>query len=533
MNEGKSFRGPAKSSGLPEDPVNIPDFSWSKGRSAGVFLHISSLPSEWGIGNVGGSAEAFFDFLETAGMRWWQMCPLGPTGYGDSPYQSFSAFAGNPYFIDLEDLTRSGLLKAADVEPLRRLPRDFCDYGAVYAAIPALLRKAAFAWRTAGSPEGIFDYRQSFKSFSGKNASWLEPYSLFSAYKRKFGGKPWYEWPQDCRFFKNAAKIKRDSETVDEIFAVKFCQWIFFCQFEKFREKAESRGIKIFGDLPIFVAHDSADVWENPEIFELNKDGSARNVAGVGPDYFSAEGQLWGNPLYDWRGAKTQVYEFWRRRISAALSMYDAVRLDHFRGFADYWSIPAKSNDARKGSWKLGPGMDFFRFLKRNFPKNRFVAEDLGMLSKRARELRDKLNMPSMAVMQFAFGDAPSNPYFPHNVRRNCVYYTGTHDNDTACGWYASAGEDAKDQLRRYFRSPGDSPNWDMIHALLLSAAQMAVIPMQDILGLPSECRMNTPGKAGGNWRWRMTCEQLEAAKNLNAPYLKSLAHLGGRLADY
>lgn len=504
----------------------IADFSWHGGRASGVFLHISSLPSEYGIGNIGSAADAFFDFLEKSGMTWWQICPMGPTGYGDSPYQSFSAFAGNPYFIDLSELVENGLLDESELEPLKNLPHDRCDYGAIYNLAPDLLRRAATRWKKSGNGE------KKFVKFCADNADWLDAYALFTALKREFGGKPWYEWDKKFASFNSAKNAEISEAAREESFAVKFSQWVFFDQFERFKAKAKKAGIGIFGDLPIFVAEDSADVWSNAEIFELNKDGTARNVAGVGPDYFSADGQLWGNPLYDWKNKKAEVYEFWRRRVSAAVKMYDAIRFDHFRGFADYWSIPAKTADARKGSWKIGPGVDFFNFLKRHFPDKKFVAEDLGLLSERACKLRDSLKIPAMAVMQFAFGSDASNPYFPHNVKRDCVYYTGTHDNDTACGWYASADEKAKDQLRRYFRSAGDVPNWDMIHAVMLSVAQLAVIPMQDILGLPSNCRFNTPGKPDGNWQWRMTAESLELAKAQNSPYLKSLAVLGGRFAE-
>lgn len=508
------------------------NFEWNDHRSAGVFMHISALPSEYGIGNIGAAALPFFKFLKNSGMSWWQICPLGPTGYGDSPYQSFSSFAGNPYFIDVGELIDVGLLSEYDVAPLGKLPKNKCDYGAIYNILPDLLRKASTRWRKSGMKDVFADFKCSFKTFCKKNSEWLDTFAVFSSLKRYNGGKAWYEWDCNLRDYKKALKSEIVKECDDEIFYIKFSQWVFFGQFEKFKRMAKEYGIKIFGDIPIFVAHDSADVWANPSIFELNKDGSAKNVAGVGPDYFCADGQLWGNPLYDWKNKKEEVYEFWRKRVASAVNMYDAIRFDHFRGFADYWSIPAKTNDARKGSWKIGPGADFFAFLKKHFPKTRFVAEDLGLLSKRTCDLRDKLKIPAMAVMQFAFGDNATNPYFPHNVKRECVYYTGTHDNDTAVGWYNSATEKARDQLRRYFRSAGDAANWDMIHAVMLSVARLAIIPMQDILGFGSDCRFNTPGKPDGNWQWRMTAENLVSAETHNAPYLKSLAILGARLEE-
>ncbi len=505
------------------------NFEWNDSRSGGILLHISSLPSEFGIGNIGSAAVGFFEFLRSAGMKWWQICPLGPTGYGDSPYQSFSSFAGNPYFIDLTKLVKEGLLFDEELNPLRALPKDACDYGAIYNIIPKLLRLAAIRWRDS-KKKTLEGFSQSFLTFTRKNADWLDDYALFTALKSHFAGQPWNKWEKIYKNPKTAANSALAKLCADDIFFVKFAQWVFFSQYENFKKLASEYGIKIFGDIPIFVAHDSSDVWANPSIFELNADGSAKNVAGVGPDYFCAEGQLWGNPLYDWKRKKSEVYEFWKKRISAVVKMYDAIRFDHFRGFADYWSIPAKKNDARKGSWKIGPGVDFFAFLKENFPETRFVAEDLGLLSKRAIDLRDSLKIPAMAVLQFAFGSDPSNPYFPHNIKSDCVYYTGTHDNDTSVGWYSSAPESARDQFRRYFRTAGDSPNWDMIHAAILSVARLSIIPMQDIVGLPSECRFNTPGKPDGNWQWRLTAEQLFKATKDNAPYLKSLISLGGRL---
>jgi len=504
------------------------DFSWNGQRRSGVFLHISSLPSEFGVGNIGEAADKFFDFIKEAGLGYWQICPLGPTGYGDSPYQLFSSFAGNIYFIDYMRLVAQNLLLDSDLNPLRALSADNCDYGALYANIPQLLRKAYANFKEIGDE----DAKKQFALFCKKNAEWLAPYALYISLKREFGGKPWYEWESDFRDFKNAVKQKYDTELLDEVERVKFGQWIFFTQYDDFKAKAKKYNVEIFGDLPIFLAHDSADVWSNPELFELNKDGSARNVAGVGPDYFSAEGQLWGNPLYDWKNAKQKLFEFWEKRIRAALFMYSVIRLDHFRGFADYWSIPAKSKDARKGKWKIGPGIEFFEFLRSKFPTQKFVAEDLGLLSKRACDLRDDIKMPAMAVLQFAFGDSPQNPYLPHNVKKECVYYTGTHDNNTACGWYESAPEKAKDEFRRYFRVAGNVPNWDMIHAVMMSVARLAIFPMQDILGLGGHCRTNTPGKPDGNWTWRMTAQQLDFAKNHNAPYLKEISYLGGRLDE-
>lgn len=504
------------------------DFSWKASRGAGVFLHISSLPSEFGIGNIGEAADRFFDYLNASGFSYWQICPLGPTGFGDSPYQTFSAFAGNAYFIDFLKLVKRGWLSNSGLDPLRALPKTSCDFGGLYAAFPKILDEAYSGFLESSNPLE----KKSFSDFKRKNAFWLDSYSLFASLKSLFGGMPWYKWDAKYRNFISACSLKLDKSMESAIETIKFGQWIFFCQYADFKSKAKKRGISIFGDLPIFLGHDSADVWANPELFELNKDGSARNIAGVAPDYFSSEGQLWGNPLYDWTGHKNAVYDFWRRRIGASLEMYDIIRLDHFRGFADYWSIPAKSGDARKGKWRLGPGIEFFKYIKDCFPNGKFVAEDLGILTKRAAGLRDEINIPAMAVLQFAFGDSPSNPYLPHNVKRDCVYYTGTHDNNTSCGWYHEASEPVKDEFRRYFRTPGNDPNWDMIHAVMMSCARLAIFPMQDILGLGSDSRMNTPGKSSGNWQWRLADSQLSETMRLNSPYLRDIAYLSGRIAE-
>ena len=503
------------------------DFSWTAPRGAGVFLHISSLPSEYGVGNIGSATDCFFDFLNSVGFRYWQICPLNPTGFGDSPYQSFSAFAGNIYYIDYSLLAKNGLLEEGDLVPLKSLPKHKCDFGALYHIVPHLLRTAYGRFAEIASRKD----NANFLAFCKKQAHWLDSYSLFMALKTHFEGASWDRWPAEFRDYTKARKAKLPENILLEIEIVKFGQWIFFSQYADFKKRAKKAEVEIFGDLPIFLAYDSADVWANPELFDLKKDGSPANVAGVAPDYFSETGQLWGNPLYDWKGAKKKVFEFWFKRIEAALEMFDVIRFDHFRGFADYWAIPASATDARAGKTKKGPGLEFFEALRKKFPKSRFVAEDLGLLSKAAFKLRDDIKIPAMAVLQFAFGGGPENPYLPHNIRKDCVYYTGTHDNNTACGWYSSASEKEKDQFRRYFRASGECANWDMIHGVMMSVAQMAVFPMQDIVGLGSECRTNTPGAAFGNWQWRLLGEQLENVSRVNAPYLKSLADLSGRFS--
>ena len=449
---------------------------------------------------------------------------------GDDSRYGFIAIADPQIWAPKEfaKLAAAGLLDESDLAPLRKLPADKCDYGGIYALIPQLVRKAAKNFKAQADSRAKAD----FDDFVNENAGWLESYALFSALKKKFGGKPWYEWPKECRTMKSARAQKLSEEDLGEIFSVKFGQWAFFRQYEDFRRRAADAGVKIFGDLPIFVSLDSVEVWERPEIFDMKPDGTPANVAGVPPDYFSATGQLWGNPLYAWRKSKEKVYKFWFERVSAALKMFDVIRFDHFRGFADYWSIPASAKDAREGVMKKGPGREFFDALKRRFPKGKFVAEDLGLLSKAAYALRDELNIPAMAVLQFAFGDTPDNPYLPHNIKRECVYYTGTHDNNTSIGWYENAPEKQKDMFRRYFRTSGDSPNWEMIHAVMMSVAKIAIFPMQDIAGLGSECRTNTPGVPYGNWQWRLTRGLLERVERVNVPYLREIVELSGRLRE-
>ena len=486
-------------------------------------MHISSLPSGQGIGSFGGGAERFLDFLTIAGIKYWQICPLSPTGFGDSPYQSFSAFAGNPYFIDFFELKNLGFIGEEDAQKLRGLPQARCDYGAVYQTLPPILEKAAQKFFEAGSPQ-IFG--ETFGEFCEKQRDWLENYALFCAMKKRFGGAAWSEWPQEI---KTRAKIELTKEDEEKINAVKFGQYIFFGQYARLKAKAAARNIEIIGDMPIFVSADSADVWANPQLFDLKKDLSPRNVAGVGPDYFSPTGQLWGNPLYSWKKNKEAVYAFWQARLKKAFELYDVLRLDHFRGFADYWAIPGGSTDATKGKWLIGPGRDFFKRMRKFFPTEKFIAEDLGLLSKRAVKLCKSIKIPTMAVLQFAFGGDAKNPYLPHNLTRGIVCYTGTHDNETTNSWYANADPKTQDHFRKYFATPATSPNWNMILGALTSVADLAVMPMQDILSLDGNARMNTPGVAAGNWQWRISGDSLEFAIEKTAPFLRELCGLSGR----
>lgn len=508
------------------------DFSWNCERGAGVLLHVSALPSEFGIGNLVGAAKPFIEFLSECGFSYWQICPLNPTGFGDSPYQTFSLFAGNPYFIDPAQLRDLSLLDDADLNPLRALPRDRCDFGAIYNTLPKILQKAFANAKELGLKNLAKQANWTdFEKFASSNSEWLEPYSLYTVLKTRMRGLPWYEWEKNLKNYSSAKKLKLDEDGVRDVECVKFVQWVFFSQYETFKKFAKDASIEIFGDVPIFPAADCADVWANPELFDLNPDGKPRICAGVGPDYFSPQGQMWGNPLYNWKKNKKKIYKFWERRLRSAFALSDLVRLDHFRGFADYWAIPAKAESAVEGKMLKGPGVDFFNYIRKKFPTQKFVAEDLGLLSKLATDLRDEIKIPAMAVLQFAFGDSPKNPYLPHNTKRDSVYYTGTHDNDTARGWYLSASEKAKDEFRRYFRVSGDSANWDMICGVLTNHAKLAIFPAQDILGLDSSARFNTPGEGVGNWSWRMT-DQDFATLRTHTSYLNSMLKLTDRFAE-
>jgi len=510
----------------PRPPMHEPLFNWLSSRSAGVLLHPTSLPGGQGVGTLGGTALRFLEFLQAAGMTWWQVCPLGPTGYGDSPYQCFSAFAGNPYLIDLQDLVAAGLLNDGETAPLASKGAGAVDFAALFELKMPLLRRAAGRHRLAGSPalgsEGLADFKAA-------QASWLEPYAWFRALKDHFGGRAWWEWPQGARGFAALpAALRR--QLGDEADAHQFYQYVFFIQWRRIRAEAARRGIGIIGDIPIFVAADSADAWVFPGLFELGRDGRPIAVAGVPPDYFSEDGQLWGNPLYQWAVHSADGYGWWKERLRASFGMYDVVRIDHFRGFDTYWRIPLPAVNARSGEWRRGPGLDFFRAVSRAFPQARIIAEDLGQLTPSVEELLRDTGLPGMAVLQFAFGGDASNAYLPHNLRANGVVYPGTHDNDTALGWYAAAGAAARDHARRYLRVGGGEIGWDLIRAAYAAVSRIAIIPAQDILSLGSEARFNSPGKPEGNWRWRLADGDLgRLAEGNTAPYLAELAALYGR----
>lgn len=507
-----------------------PLFNWLDKRATGVLLHPTSLPSNQGIGCFGPEAYRFVDFLLEGGISHWQICPLGPTGFGDSPYQCFSAFAGNPYLIDLQPLVEFGLLKETELEPLSALPHDHVDYGELYEAFWPILAKAAKRFAKGGEP--TLDGYGRYKNFLKEHAHWLDAYAAYRATKEHFKGKPWVEWPKKCRTYADWQKSDLPEKLKTDIAAEKFYQYVFFGQWTRLREYANNRGVSIIGDVPIFVALDSADTWSNLEVFQLTKEAKPKAVAGVPPDYFSATGQLWGNPLFDWETLKARNYDWWMDRLKATFTLYDVVRIDHFRAFHDYWSIPATAKDATEGEWKPGPGIDFFEAVKKEIPEAHLIAEDLGDLNDGVHELRQKTGLPGMAVLQFAFGGDASNDYLPHNHTRNSVVYAGTHDNNTTLGWYWEEGDHIREHVRRYFGISDEAPQWDFIRACYRSTANLAVITMQDMLNKGAESRMNAPGSAQGNWSWRFSPEDIEFLQREVAGYLKEIGYLYGRIRD-
>lgn len=515
-------------SGQPLASPELPLFNWLQKRQAGVLLHPTSFPGDQGVGVLDGQVERFFDFLQTAGISTWQVCPLGPTGYGDSPYQCFSSFAGNPYLIDLRALIDAGLLYDADMDELRRLPRDRVDYGWLYVTKwPVLFRAfdAAKKKKFAGLPYG------DFAEFRAAQASWLDGYALFLALKDHHDGKPWWLWPLEHRFHASAAKSALPASVKNRAEAHAFFQYLFFGQWSRVRASAAARGIRLIGDTPIFVARDSADVWSRPELFQIGPDsGLPLAVAGVPPDYFSADGQLWGNPLYAWEKHAAEGYAWWLERLRANFALCDIVRIDHFRAFDTYWSIPADARTAKTGEWKHGPGLAFFQAIKAALPDAKLIAEDLGDLFESVRELRDACGLPGMTILQFAFGGDATNLYLPHNLVANAVVYPGTHDNDTTLGWYAGAAVKEADHARRYLRVDGREIGWDFIRAAYAAVSRLAIIPMQDLLSLGSEARFNTPGVAAGNWQWRYSDGQLDRLSREAAPYLLQLGELYARV---
>ncbi len=469
-------------------------------RKSGILLPVASLPSAYGIGCFSKEAYEFVDRLQESGQSYWQILPMGPTGYGDSPYQSFSTFAGNPYFIDPEDLVARGFLSKR-----RCNSYDFkgaaghIDYGKLYRNRFLLLREAYQNSR--------IEEEEGFRRFVRDNAYWLEDYALYMAVKSGFDNAAWVEWDEDIRLRRPGALRSYRERYAEDIAFYQFQQYLFEEQWKKLKAYANERGIKIIGDIPIYVAFDSSDAWANPKLFQFDEDCSPVAVAGCPPDAFSADGQLWGNPLYRWEYHKKTGYAWWMQRIKASFQRYDVLRIDHFRGFDEYYSIPFGAKTAQVGAWEKGPGYDFFRVMKRKLGEKAVIAEDLGFLTDSVLELVKKCGYPGMKVLQFAFDSREESDYLPHNYTSHCVVYTGTHDNDTSLGWYRSLDGADREFCDRYLNLKGRSEKEKLgifIRAALSSVAELAVIPMQDYLGLGGEARINLPSTLGDNWQWRM-----------------------------
>lgn len=483
-------------------------------RSCGILMHITSLPSPYGIGTFGAEAEAFVDWLKSAGQKYWQVLPVGPTGYGDSPYQSFSTFAGNPLLIDLDELVRSGLItkeKCANAD--YGADPTFVDFDKVNSTKMALLREAY---------EG-FEEDAGYLAFERAEKEWLEDYALFMSIKEENNKVSWTKWDKSLRFRKPEAMTEAKERLKKEIGFWKFIQYTFFTQWDRLKSYANKNGIKIIGDIPIYVSPDSADVWANTELFLMDRDLNPKSVAGVPPDYFSATGQLWGNPLYDWKKMKEEKYAWWINRISKAAQLYDIVRIDHFRAFDTYWAVPFGETTAVNGKWEQGPGMDLWNEVNLKLKDVSIIAEDLGDIFDSVKELLKASGFPGMRVLQFGFNpESSDNDHLPHNYPINSVVYTGTHDNSTVMGWYKGADVKSRAMCRRYLKPmPFEKLNKAFIRELYKSSAGLAVVPMQDVIGLDDRARMNIPSTLGGNWKWRATKKQISEK---GAAMLKDLA---------
>ncbi|RME81105.1 MAG: 4-alpha-glucanotransferase [Caldilineae bacterium] len=470
-------------------------------RQAGILLHPTSLPSPFGIGDLGQEAYHFVDWLAGARQRLWQVLPLGPTGYGDSPYQCFSAFAGNPLLIDLRDLVERGYIMLEDLA-VPPFPRERVDYGPVILWKREILAQAFNQFQTAAPPD-------AYCSFVEQESGWLQDYALFMALKDEHGGRPWPEWDPALRDRDSQALARARERLSERIRFHCFQQWIFFEQWLALKRYANQRGIRIIGDIPIYVAMDSADAWSQREMFHFDEEGRPTVVAGVPPDYFSPTGQLWGNPIYRWDRMAADGYAWWIERFKANLRLYDVIRVDHFRGFYNYWQVPGGAATAVDGQWVDGPRQHFFDTVIGALGELPLIAEDLGEPDPGVYALRDHYGFPGMKVLQFAWSSDGYDPFLPHNYPKNCVVYTGTHDNDTTRGWYEKAPERERDFVRRYLRVDGHDIAWDMIRLALMSVADLAIVPLQDCMNLGSEARMNTPAQPSGNWAWRFLPDQL------------------------
>ena len=493
-------------------------------RSSGILLHPTSLPGPYGIGELGSHAHRWVDWLAAAGQTLWQVMPLGPTGYGDSPYQCFSAFAGNPYLISLERLEQEGLLSADDLAEGGDLPDARVDYGPVIAFKVEMLTRAERRFHASADAE----QRGELARFRARHADWLDDYALFMALKDHHGGRAWTDWDPALRDRDPDALAAARDRHAEVIRRHATWQWWFDRHWRDVRARANAAGIRIVGDLPIFIAYDSADAWAQRESFFFDEAGAPTVVAGVPPDYFSATGQRWGNPLYRWKRMKDDGFAWWISRFRSTLEFVDIVRVDHFRGFEAYWEIPAAEPTAVEGRWVRGPGQPFFDAVREALGELPIIAEDLGVITPAVEQLRDANGLPGMKVLQFAFAGSADDPYLPHNYEPHCVVYTGTHDNDTTRGWFETAPQEERDLVRRYLARGDHAIAFELVRLASASVAAVAIFPLQDALGLGSEGRMNTPGRAEGNWSWRFGWDDLP---EWLAPQLREMAQLYGRFA--
>ncbi len=522
-------------------------------RSSGVLAHITSFPSKFGIGDLGKGTYDFIDFLHKSNQKLWQTLPLGVTSYGDSPYQSFSTFAGNHILISLETLATEGYLRNADVENVPYFDERNVQYGEVIKYKVSVLRKAHENFLKRGKKE----QKDAFEKFCKEEKYWLDDFALFISLKfyfiaerdqqfepvelkkyrednesvltedqikTYFYGAVWNSWPKDIAMREEKAIKKWNKELSDEIAFYKFLQYEFYRQWKQAKAYANEKGVQVIGDIPIFVAMDSADVWANKQLFQLDKSGNPTSVAGVPPDYFSETGQLWGNPLFDWEAHKKEKFAWWIKRVKAMVTLSDIIRIDHFRAFDEYWSVPYGEQTAINGKWIKAPGYELFETIEKSLGKLPIIAEDLGKMTDTVEKLRDDLKLPGMKILQFAFDDGEENDYLPHNfTNSNCVVYTGTHDNDTTIGWYNSTTEYDRDHLRRYLNVSGEDVAWDLIRLAFSSTAGFAIIPVQDLMRLDASARMNVPGVASGNWMFRYTENMLSNEIAESLAYLTEL----------
>ncbi|WP_319202951.1 4-alpha-glucanotransferase [uncultured Ilyobacter sp.] len=477
-------------------------------RSSGIIMHISSLHGKYGIGDLGRPAYEFVDFIADAGQKLWQILPMGPTGYGDSPYQSFSAFAGNHYFIDMESLVEKGFLEESDLTSLiDGNIEESVDFGLIHREKMRLLRRAYDSYLQTEQWEEVEEFKKN-------SEYWIEDYCLFMALKKNFGFTQWQKWPKDFRYMKKSVIKETEMDLCYEMEFHLFLQYIFYEQWQKLKNYANSKDIKIIGDIPIFVASDSVDAWSKSKMFLFDKYKRPKKLSGAPPDMFSKDGQFWGNPLYDWNYMEKTGYRWWLERVKNSFNLYDTIRIDHFRGFESFWTVRYGKKTARKGRWEKGPGMKLFGKINRSLGELPIIAEDLGFLTPKVRELLRDSGYPGMKILEFAFDTNSENEYLPHRYPKNCVAYTGTHDNDTVIGWYRGLDDFYRGICDRYLKNmpevESEEINWKCIEAIWSSRAVMTITQMQDVIGLGSEARMNFPATSWGNWKWRIKKEDLK-----------------------